>query len=106
MKPFSLTVSIFLAATVANPAACDLDLKVLLDRAAHQLAMSRHTSLNYQRLAKGICFSREDASSYDDCSKQPTGIETRNKATLTLWTASTLGARQTMQTPIRLAFKL
>ena len=105
MKPFSFIVSVLVSAFVASPAACDFDLKILLDRAAHQLAKNLDTSVNHYRLAQGLCFSREDASANNECSKQPTGTQAPRSRFPGSYTALILEDDDIFNS-IRTAFKL
>ncbi len=55
-------------------ACCDVDLELILTRAAEKIAEDAGTSLDTFALARGLCFSAKDLSSGEiQCKDQPAG---------------------------------
>ena len=54
-------------------ASCDVDLRAILDRAAHKLASQLGTTLNHYKLNNGICVSQQDGGDQSGCISQPEG---------------------------------
>lgn len=69
----SLGCSILWLAFQATCRAVDVDLKWVLTRAAHKLAEDLNTTIDYNRLTNGLCFSYKAPGPLDECSEDTRG---------------------------------